>query len=315
MATTNNITTTYSGEASRRFVSAGLLSSPTIYQGNIEVMPNVKYKQVIRKFDTDGLVKDATCDFTDTSTLTTVERIIEPKSLQVNLELCKADFRDTWDAISMGYSAHDNLPPDFASYLVQYVVEKVAAANEVSVWGGATGTSGQFNGFTTLMAADAAVVDAANLSETAFSSTNIVNLLGSVVDSIPDALYGKEDLSIYVPTIAWQAYVRALGGFGASGLGAAGVNAQGSLWYNNGNAISYEGIRVVLAPGMPADHIVAAQKSNLFFGTGLLSDHNDVRVIDTASTLGDQNVRVIMRYTAAVNYGAGSDCVLLTLAP
>ena len=315
MATTNNITTTYSGEASARFVSAALLSSPTIYQGNIEVMPNVKYKQVIRKFDTDGLVKDATCDFTDTSTLTTVERIITPKELQVNLELCKKDFHSSWSAISMGYSAHDNLPPDFASYLVQYVAAKVAAANEVSVWAGATGTSGQFDGFTTLMAADAAVVDAANLSETAFSSTNIIDLLGSVVDSIPTALFGQEDLAIYVPQIAYQAYIRALGGFGASGLGAAGVNAQGTQWYNNGNALSYEGIKVVLAPGMPADHVVAGQKSNMFFGTGLVSDHTDVRVIDMAATSGSQNVRVVMRYTAGVQYGTGSDLVLLTLAP
>lgn len=314
MATTNNITTTYSGEASRRFISAALLSSPTIYNGNIEVMPNVKFKQVIRKFDTDGLVKDASCDFTDTSTLTTVERILEPKSLQVNLEVCKADYRDTWDAISMGYSAHDNLPPDFASYLVQYVAQKVAAANEVAIWSGADGTSGSFDGFTTLMAADAAVIDAANGSETSFTSSNILTLMGNVVDSIPDTLYGKEDLSIYVPTVAWQSYVRALGGFGSAGLGAAGVNAQGSLWYNNGNALSFEGIKVVLAPGMPSDHIVAGQKSNLMFGTGLLSDHNDVRIIDTAATLGDQNVRIVMRYTAGVQYGTGSDLVLLTLA-
>jgi hypothetical protein len=41
----------------------------------------------------------------------------------------------------------------------------------------------------------------------------------------------------------------------------------------------------------------------MYFGTGLLNDQNDVRVIDTSETLGDQNVRVIMRYTAAVQIG------------
>ena len=111
-----------------------------------------------------------------------------------------------------------------------------------------------------------------------------------------------------------QAYIRSLGGFGGNGVGAAGTNDQGSQWYNMGNALSFEGIKIQQAPGMPTDHIVAAQASNLFFGTGLLSDHNEVRLIDTSDTLGDQNVRVVMRFTAGVQYGIGSDVALLTLA-
>ena len=56
--------------------------------------------------------------------------------------------------------------------------------------------------------------------------------------------------------------------------------------------------------------MVAAQKSNLYFGTGLLSDQNEVRVIDTSETLGDMNVRVIMRFTAGVQHVFGGDIVL-----
>ena len=156
MATTNSITTTYSGEAARGFVSAALLSSPTIFNGGVTLYPNVKYKQVLKKLDTNQLLKDATCDFTADSTLTQVERILTPKYLQVNLQLCKDDYRDTWDAIQMGYSAHDVLPPDFASYLVGYAAAKVAAENEVNIWQGATGNSGEFDGFETLLAANAA---------------------------------------------------------------------------------------------------------------------------------------------------------------
>ena len=105
-----------------------------------------------------------------------------------------------------------------------------------------------------------------------------------------------------------------MGGFGASGLGAAGTNAQGSQWYNMGNALAFEGIKIQHAPGMPSDHIVAGEASNIYFGTGLLSDHNEVKVIDMADLDGSQNVRVIMRYTAGVQYGIGSDLVLQTIA-
>ena len=243
------------------------------------------------------------------------QRILEPTELQVNLVLCKADFRKDWEAVQMGYSAYDSLPPAFSDFLIGHVASKVAEQTEQNLWGGAgNGTNGQFDGFTTLMAADATVNDAANGGETGFTSTNIITLLSNVVDSIPSAVYGKEDLTIYLPTIALQAYVRALGGFGAAGLGAAGTNDQGSQWYNMGNALAFEGIKIQHAPGMPSDHIVAGEASNLFFGTSLMSDHTEVKLVDTSEILGDQNVRIIMRYTAGTQFGIGSDLVLLTLA-
>jgi hypothetical protein len=58
------------------------------------------------------------------------------------------------------------------------------------------------------------------------------------------------------------------------------------------------------------DTAMAAQKSNLFFGTGLLSDYNQAQIIDMAPIDGSQNFRVIMRYTAGVQYGIGSEIVL-----
>ena len=315
MATTTSITTTYAGEFAGKYIAAALLSSKTLEDGAITIKPNVKFKEVIKKVATDSnVIKDATCDFADTATVTLTERILQPEEFQVNLELCKKDFRSDWEAIEMGYSAFDSLPPSFSDFIISHVAGLVAEKNEQNIWGGVNATAGEFDGFTTLMAADADVNDAANGAETSFSASNIITLLGNTVDALPSTVIGKEDLTIYVPTVAFQAYVRALGGFGASGLGAAGINAQGTQWYNNGNALSFEGIKVQLAPGMPTDHIVAGQASNLYFGTGLISDHNEVKLLDMADLDGSQNVRVVMRFTAGVQYGIGSDLALLTLA-
>jgi hypothetical protein len=315
MATTTSITTTYAGEFAGKYIAAALLESKTLADGAIEIKPNVKYKEVIKKVATDSnVIKDSTCDFTDTATITLTERVLQPEEFQVNLELCKKDFVSDWEAVQMGYSAFDNLPPKFSDFLIGHVAGLVAEKNETNIWGGVNATAGEFDGFTVLMAADADVNDATNGGETSFSSSNIITLLGNTVDAIPSTLYGKEDLTIYVPTAAFQAYVRALGGFGASGLGAAGINAQGTQWYNMGNALAFEGIKIQLTPGMPSDHIVAGQRSNLYFGTGLLSDHNEVKLLDMADLDGSQNVRVVMRFTAGVQYGIGSDLALLTLA-
>ena len=89
----------------------------------------------------------------------------------------------------------------------------------------------------------------------------------------------------------------------------AGVNAQGTQWWNNG-ALSYDGVKVVIGAGLPDDSMMAAQKSNMFFGTGLLSDHNEVQLIDMGPIDGSQNVRLVMRFTAGVQMGITSDVVI-----
>jgi hypothetical protein len=310
MATTTSITTSYSGEFSKKYISAALLSAPTIDNGGIEVMPNVKYKSVIQRLATDGIVKNATCAFDPTSTITLTERVITPEEFQVNLELCKKDLASTWQSIEMGMSAFGELPKSFADYLIGHVSAKVAESMEISIWRGANATAGQFDGFVPLATADATVVDVVGTTVTA---ANVIAELGKVVDAIPAALYGKEDLYIYVSQNVARAYVRALGGFGASGLGANGTNAQGTQWFNNGS-LSFDGVKIFVANGLANNYMMAAQKSNLYFGTGLLNDMNEVRLIDQAEVTGAQTVNVIMRFTAGVQYGIGSEIVLYTPA-
>ena len=309
MATTTSITTTYAGESAGEYISAALLSGVTIDNGGITVKPNVKFKEVIKKLATDGIVKNGTCDFADTSTITLTERIIEPETFQVNLELCKADFRSDWDAIQMGYSAFDNLPSSFQDYLISHAQAKVAQKIEQNIWGGTDATEGEFDGIVTLATADSDVVDVVGTTVTA---ANVIDELGKVVDAIPAALYGSEDLHLYVAQNVYRAYVRALGGFASNGLGANGVGGQGTN-QSLGN-VMFDGVKVFVANGLANNYIVAAEKSNLFFGTGLLNDSNEVKVLDMADLDGSQNVRVIMRFTAAVQYGIGSDIVLYTPA-
>ena len=300
---TPSITTTYAGEKMAGFISAALLTATSLDAGGMSVKANVKYKSVIKTFATDALVADATCDFTDTTTITLGERYLEPKSLQVNVALCKADFRDDWDAISMGMSAHDNLPPSFQDYLVGYMAAKVAETTENTVWKGADG-AGAFDGICTLAAADATVIDVVGVSAGAggLTSANIIAELGKVVDAIPTTIYGREDGFIYISQKAYRAYVRALG-------------TQGFVdRFNNQSLgdVMFDGVRLFIANGMEEDTMVFAQSSNLWFGTGLLNDTNEVKVLDMADLDGSQNVRVIMRYTATVNYGIGSEIVLYT---
>ena len=305
MATTTSITTTYAGEFAGKYISAALLSGDTLANELITIKPNVKHKEVLKKVATDGIVKNATCDFDPTSTLTLTERVLTMEEFQVNLQLCKKDFVTDWEAIQMGYSAFSDLPPSFSDFLIAHVADKVAQKMEQNIWNGTNATAGEFDGFLTTLGADSDVNDVAS---TTVTSSNVIAQIGAVADAIPSAVYGKEDLYLYVSSNIYRAYVRALGGF-ASNVGAAGTDNKGTQWFNGGN-LTFDGINVVLAKGLASDRMVAAQKSNLYFGTGLLSDHNEVKVIDMADLDGSQNVRVVMRFTAGIQHGIGGDIVL-----
>ena len=303
-----SLTTTYAGEFSGKYIAAALLSADTLDKGLITVMPNVKFKSVIQKASTDDIVKDATCDFqTDQGTLTLTEAILQPEEFQVNLDICKKTLHSSWEAEQMGYSAFDNLAPNFADFVLAHVAAKVADRTEKNIWSGSTATSGQFDGFATLLDADANLPAGQDLTGAAITSANVLTELGAVADAIPTAVYGSEDLYIYAASDVIRAYTRALGGFQSGGEGANGYENKG----NNQalGSLFFDGIPVVAARGAADGTIIAAEKSNLFFGTGLLNDLNEVRVIDMAENDGSQNVRVVMRFTAGVQYAQVTDIV------
>jgi len=316
---------TYAGEFAGQYIAAALLSAKTLDNKYVEIHPNVKFKEVIQKLDVSGIVQDASCDFVTSGSVALSERILEPKELQVNLQLCKQEFVDSWMALQLGFSAFDTIPASFNDYLISYVGGKVAEATEQNIWAG-TNVNGQFAGFQSLLSASvaagttvvsgaitvssgvipafsgAAVVGGAPISGS-ITSANVIAKLNDIVNSIPDAVYGKEDLLLYVGTGVAKAYQTALGG---GSVGANGYNNQltvGEKPYN------FNGIDIVMCPGMSANKVVAAQKSNLFFGTGLLSDYNEVKVLDMSNIDGSQNYRIVMRFTSGVQFGIGSDIV------
>ena len=302
---------TYAGEFAGEYIAAALLSAKTLDNKLVTIKPNVKYKSVIQKLDVSGIVQDASCDFVTSGSVALSERILEPKELQVNLELCKQEFVDSWESLQLGFSAFDTIPASFNDYLISYVSGQVAQATEQSIWQG-TASNGSFLGFQTAFSASIAAggsgaVLAAKtgsaIDSGSITSANVLNKLNNVVDTIPSAVYGKEDLLLYVGTQVAKAYQQALAG---GAIGANGFNNQLNV---GEKPFNFNGIEIVLCPGMSDSKIVAAQKSNLFFGTGLLSDHNEVRVLDMANLDGSQNYRIIMRYTAGVQFGIGSDIV------
>jgi len=300
-ATSTSITSTYAGEFAGKYIAAALLSGKTLAERAITIVPNVKFKQVMKKLATSNIIQDATCDFAATGSVTLTEAILQPKELQVNIELCKKDFRSDWEAAEMGFSVYDNLPANFTDFLLANVANTVAQQIEQSIWRASASGSGTFTGLLGLMTAGGSGVVSSSYTGS-IDASNVISRLEALVGAVPDAVYGKEDLTIYIPNNVAKAYQQA--------LGANYANGYNNLVTVGQKPFDYNGIPLFVAPGLSSNYMVAAEKSNLFFGTGLLSDTNEVKVLDMADLDGSQNVRVIMRMTAGVQFGIGSDIAI-----
>lgn len=301
-----SITSNYAGEHAGQYIGASLKSAKSLEF--LTVLENIKNKRNITKVATSGLIVDATCDFSDAGTLTLTERILAPELLQINVDLCKKDLLADWQAAQMSAGAHNSgMSSDFAAFVMSHLSDTIADHVESKIWGGNNTGSGEFTG---LMHAgnghfenDAAIVEATNSggAATAFSATNIDENLGLVTASIPTAVYTKEDLYIYMSVASYRLYLE--------NQAAAGYQQLYNM--NDGFVPMYNGIKIAVCPGMIDNKMVAAQKSNLFFGTDLVSDQTEVRMLDMSALDGSDNVRVVAKFSGGTQHAQGADIVRL----
>ena len=286
----------YAGKAAAGFMSASLLSGETLAKGNLTVLPNVAFKVNLNNFNLDAAaVADATCDFTSAGDVTYVEKALAPKRLQVNRALCKNDWLSTWAGANMRAGLDGTLQSDFATYLISYAGSLVGQQVEKPIWSGAAGTSGEFDGFEALLTADGG----ADVASTALDASNIIAQIGRVRDAIPNAVYGQDDLAIYMGTAAFKFYISAQAALGYLNQYHAGVTES-----------NFEGIPIKWAPGMGANRMVAGRKSNMFFATDLEGDMTEVKLLDQTMVDGSDNVNLVMKFNAGVGYSTRADIVL-----
>ena len=294
-----NITALYAGKAASGFMSASLLSGETLAKGYITVLPNVAYKVNLNNFSmTAASVADSTCAFTDAGDVNYVEKALTPKRLQVNKALCKNNWLQTWAGSNMRAGLDGSLQSDFATYLISYAGSLVGQQVEKSIWQGAAGTSGEFDGFEALLAADAAVVDVAAVAG-GIDAANIIAEIGKVRDAIPAAVYGQEDTCIFMGTSAFRSYISAQAALGYLNQYHAGVTES-----------NFEGIPLKWCPGMSDNKMIAGRKSNLFFATDLEGDLTEVKLLDQTLVDGSDNVNLVMKFNAGVGYSTSADIVL-----
>ena len=298
-------TSNFAGKAAGFYIAQSLKEAKSL--DFLTMIENIKYKSNIQRMAGSSVVVDATCDFTDAGTLALTEKVLEPKNLQINLDLCKSTLLDSWEALQMRAGAGAPPPASFDDYVISYMGEIIAQATEESIWNGA-GATGDFQGFLntngylmpTGTNADATVTqDAASGAYTAANIiTNLQGLTASMAANI-SATLRKEDLHIYVSPATYAVYISAVSTLGY-------VNAYNM---NGDYEPVFEGYKIAVCPGMLDNQAIAAEKSNLFYGTDLLSDATRITLMDMAALDGSDNMRLVARFSGGVQTGVGADIV------
>ena len=293
------VTSNYAGKAAGFYISAALKEATSL--DHLTVLQNIKYKENLQKVAGSNLVRNADCNFTDHGTLALTESILTPKNLQINMQTCKDTLLSSWEAETMRAGAMNNNSPKFEDYVISYFTQHIADAVESSVWSGAAATNGQFEGFLTATTGAFAVNGnvVASAATAAYTAANIIENLQQLVADIPANVYGRDDLRIYMNMKTYRFYISAISTLGY-------VNAYNM---NGDYAPVFEGYKIAVCNGMPNNQLVAAEKSNLFFGTDLLSDQTRIALMDMAALDGSDNMRLVARYSGGVQLGIGADIV------
>jgi hypothetical protein len=281
------VNSNYSGVQAGAYFGACIKSGLTLSEGNITFLENVKYKQNLTVLTSSELISnDTDCSFSTAGALGLTDRVVTPVKKKLNVEVCKRTLETDWQANEMVPGVNNsNFAGDFTAFMMDYLGATIGESVENDIWRDLEAST----------AADATVIDVVGAG---LNANNIVAELGKVRDKIPVGCYGKEDLTIYMPTSAIRFYISAMSELGYM-----------NLYYGAEIPLTFEGIKLAHAPGMTKDVMIASRKSNLVAATDLISDFVDIRIVDMSVTDASQNLRVAGNFSIGANHAIGKDVV------
>lgn len=296
MATTVSVTSNYAGKEAGAIIGQAFKEADTIAKGFVTPFENVNFKLNLRKIVLTGGKREYTCGHVPTGAITLSEKVLEPKKFKDDWEVCKEDFRSQWSEETMGASAHnENAPKDIMDAILVEKLAQTAEELDDNIWNGNGANPDEFDGLLKQFLADASVID---VDIDAVTEANVEAMLKLAIAAIPIELRRKT-LKIGVSPDVYMFY-----GFWLASKGIA--NGLGG---DANTAPKFGKYQLEEINGLPANTIVILEPKNVIFATGLLADHNEVRLVDQDDTLLNGKIIGTMVYNAGVGYYNGEEIV------
>ena len=300
---TMTVTSTYAGDALKKYILACILGGETLATQGISVQTNVKYKRKIKKLAVGNIVQCGTCDFEATSGVTITEASLEPCDMKVNEDICFEDVYQLWDSADMAAGMHnENLPQALLDGLTEGYVKEASQEIEKAIWQNETDATGTtycacFDGYEK----DLSTNGITGGTGTTVTVANVVTLLNEAYALVPSCVLAKPkgELVIFVSHKTLAMYEMNLATQGVRTSIEAGVP-------------TLYGIELHAVSGMgDEDNIVIGARDNFYIGTDLESDFNEIKTIDMRQTTGDEKIRFIMKFKLDVAIAYPTEVVWL----
>jgi hypothetical protein len=290
--------TTYTGKDTDGFFSVALLTGNS--KTRIRLVPNVKSTIKLGSLNLGDVLQADSCSVSASGTYTLAQKTLEVCPIAVKVPICQTDYEANYLSESMkpGSNVEENFPNGFVDYLFNLIAEKISEQTEELLWqGDVSGSPSTLcDGLIVKMIADATVVDVAG---TTLTASNIIAEITKVYNAVPETISESGKVVIFISRKAAKLYRQAL------------VTANPALIaYNNGDfTLRYIDIELVVAPGMLANRMVAADPMNLWYGCDLVTDEEKSLELVT-DPLNKKQSYIITTFKWGCNYGVGSEIVL-----
>lgn len=298
MPTNVTVSSNYAGKAAGDIIGASFKEADSLRLNLFTVAENVNYKYNLRRIRyTDGTTA-YTCGFVPDGAVVLDEKIIEPLKFKTPIQVCKEDFRQTWSEDLEGASAHNvNMASDIQSAIMTEMLAEHAEKIDNQLWNGDSSNTGEFDGLVKQFAADADVIKPSGTGNPV-SEITILADIKTALAAVPVSLRRK-DLVVAVSPDVFQLL---------------GFKIYDSS-INNGQSAEDKQIRygrytITEVNGLADNTICIFERKNIVFTTGLLGDHNEVKMVDEDEVgLLTGFVRGVMVYNAGIGYYNSEDIV------
>jgi hypothetical protein len=234
----------------------------------------IKSSETLNIMDTDAIIQaGGTCGFNSSGTTSITQRVLTVGKMKVQESLCPPDLEAyfTQKALEAGSDY------DMIAYAKEYSALKVAKINramELLVWRATTSGGDQFNGLRYIIDNATGVIEANSTAyygtpATEFNDTNALQVAQAVFKAIPADVIDAEDL---VAFCGWDFFKNLINKITNSNFFAYVTDAVAKS-----GEITIPGttLKFVAVHGLDNQNaIYCGQRSNMFYGTDLLSEED-----------------------------------------
>jgi len=267
---------------------------------NYRTLPGIKSATKLANVTFDDLLKASTCNFSaPTDSLDAVD--IDVCALSAMAQICQFDIEQSFLSLQMAQGSNgDFTVASFMNYYWNEMSLKIQEEVELIRWQGDTASEDDVlalcNGYLKGLLADATVVDVNNTTVTV---TNVLAEMTKVVVALPARVQRrKSELRFFVSSNVATAYE----------IAAASGNTQ--TYITTPLALTFLGIKLVVAEGLPNDHMVLTRKENLIYAFDAEGDAKALKAVNLSDTVAEPYLRTRANLKVGFKHVNGAEIVL-----